>query len=502
MLLATDGMKRTGLQRRTLFRPYRWPVLLALACVSASYLRADCTLTNLNITPLPDLGFSFYKGFPGGLYPNISNNPPPAHFAAGLNIATSAIQPLDADGNADEAGGKIAMTSIGMSNTGQEFSSKGPGAFKWRADADPAKNPRLVIVDGAQGGRPSTSWTNRNASTWSAVHSRLANAGVHSNQVQVLWMKQARARPPNNFPTHAQLLQGDLEHILRNAKFHFPNLRIAYVSSRTRSYSMGSPESSLNPEPQAYESAFSVKWMIEKQINGDTNLNFNPAQGAVVAPLILWGPYLWADGTAGRSDGFVWRCNDLETDLTHPNTDGAAKVGAQLLAFFKTDPTATPWFLKESVVGQPPGGAVSADVTNGMAPLTVNFFATASDAGGSIRDYQWTFDDGTFATNANPTKIFKTPGTYTARMTVTDNDGNSVTRTAPISVAAVALSSPFIAGNQFQMTVLGATNYNYIVQRSDDKLANWIPLVTNRGPFTFTDTNSGFSRFYRAVLEP
>jgi hypothetical protein len=462
---------------------------------------ADCTLTNLNITPLPDRAYEFYKGLPGGLYPNFSNNPPPAHFAAGLNIATNEINPLDANGNEDEATGKIVMTSIGMSNTTQEFASKGPEAFKRRADADPAKNPRLIIVDGAQGGQPSTSWTNRNSSTWNNVHTRLANAGVNSNQVQVLWMKQARKGPPNNFPTHAQLLQADLEQIMRNAKFHFPNLKIAYVSSRTRCYSVGSPESTLNPEPQAFESAFSVKWMIEKQINGDTNLNFNPAQGAVVAPLILWGPYLWADGTVGRSDGFIWRCNDLETDLTHPNTNGTAKVGAQLLAFFKTDPTATPWFLKNTVIGQPPTCTISAEVTHGVAPLTVNFSADASDADGTIRDYQWTFDDGTFATNANPTKIFKTPGTYTARVTATDNDGNTVMRSVTISVAAVALANASISGNQFQMNVLGATNYNYVVQRSDD-LTDWISVITNRGPFTFTSTNLGLSRFYRAVLEP
>lgn len=476
--------------------------LLFTSCLLlASSAVADCTLTNLNITPIPDLGYEFYKGFPGGRYPHFSNSPPPAHFAASVNIANSGIKPLDVNGNEDEANGKIVMTSIGMSNTTQEFATGGAAAFKPTADADPAKDSRLIIVDGAQGGQPSTSWTNRNATTWSMLHSRLANAGVNSNQVQVLWMKQARATPPNNFPLHAQRLQEDLEQILRNAKFHFPNLKIAYVSSRTRSYSVGAPEGTLNPEPQAFESAFSVKWMIEKQISGDASLNFDSAKGEVVAPLILWGPYLWADGTAGRSDGFLWLCSDLSSDLTHPSGSGVRKVGAQLLAFFKTDSTTTPWFLKKTVVGQLPSCTISADVTNGIAPLTVNFSADASDADGTIRDYQWTFDDGTFATNANPTKIFKTPGTYTSRVTVTDNNGNNVTRSVQIGVAAVALADASISGNQFQMNVLGATNYNYVVQRSDD-LTNWISVVTNHGPFTFISTNSGISRFYRAVLEP
>jgi hypothetical protein len=471
-------------------------ILLGVAWLP-SLVVADCTLTNLNIAPLPDRAYEFYKGFPGGLYPSFSNNPPPAHFTAGLNIATNEIKPLDANGNEDEANGKIVMTSIGMSNTGMEFSNKGPGVFKLQADADPARNPKLILVDGSQNAQPSTEWTDQNAETWTKIVTKLNDAGVTTNQVQVLWMKQARARPTIGFPSYALLLQTDLEKIVRNAKFYFPNLKIVYASSRTRAYT----ESGLNPEPVAFESGFSVKWMIEKQINGDATLNFDPTKGAVVAPLLLWGPYLWADGTVGRSDGFVWNCNDLEADFTHPSTNGAAKAGTHLLSFFKTDPTATPWFLKKTVVGQPPTCTVSANVTNGLAPLTVTFSATASDVDGSLRDYRCTFDDGTFATNANPTKIFKTPGTYSVRVTVTDNVGNTVILSIPITAAAVALDNGLFSGNQFQMIVLGATNYNFVVQSSDD-LTNWIPVATNRGPFTFTSTNSGWSRFYRAVLEP
>jgi hypothetical protein len=235
-------------------------------------------------------------------------------------------------------------------------------------------------------------------------------------------MKQARRQPSASgaFPAHAQALQADLETILRTCRTRYPNLKIAYLSSRTRAY-VETP-GSLNPEPFAYESAFAVKWLIEKQIKGAADLNFDPSRGAVVAPWVAWGPYLWADGLAPRSDGFTWACSDLESDFTHPSASGGVpKVARQLLAFFKTDPAATPWFLRKSVVGQPPDCALSADVTNGIAPLTVNFSAAASDPDGIIRDYQWTFDGGTFATNANPQKLFKTPGVYTARLTVTDN---------------------------------------------------------------------------------
>ncbi|MFZ1221039.1 MAG: PKD domain-containing protein, partial [Chthoniobacterales bacterium] len=74
-------------------------------------------------------------------------------------------------------------------------------------------------------------------------------------------------------------------------------------------------------------------------------------------------------------------------------------------------------------------------------PLSVNFTASATDPDGTIADYQWTFDDGTFSAAQNPTKIFPAPGNYSVRLGVTDNSGNTTLRTLPISVAP-AQSSP------------------------------------------------------------
>ena len=470
----------------------------AAAVLGVCAARADCTATNLGIVPVPDLGFGAYKTAMGGLYPNGSNTRPKAHEAAGLGIATNEVLPRDPFGNVETNSGKVVLLSIGMSNTTAEFGTNRNGAFKLRADADPGKNPQLTIVDGAQGGQAATDWTNFSSPTWNVVQQRLTAAGVTTNQVQVIWMKHARRQPTDAFPVHAELLRNDLENILRVARRRYPNLKIAFLSSRTRSYETN--VGALNPEPFAYESAFSVRGLIDKQLNG--NLNYNPAAGPVVAPWLSWGPYLWANGANPRSDGFTWLCSDLQSDFTHPSNNGVPKVAAQLLAFFKTDPTATPWFLRKTTIGQSPACSVSADLTKGVAPLRVNFRATASDADGTVRDIQWTFDDGTFATNANPTKLFNTPGTYSARVTVTDNDGNTVTRSLPIAVAALAFGNPSFTDNAFQVPLLGAANYNYVVQWSDN-LNDWTSLATNRGPFTFIETNANAPRrFYRALIQP
>jgi len=68
----------------------------------------------------------------------------------------------------------------------------------------------------------------------------------------------------------------------------------------------------------------------------------------VLAPLLSWGPYLWADGTRPRQgDGMVWLSENLGPDGTHPSTSGRLKVARMLLEFFKADPNAKRWFLRE-----------------------------------------------------------------------------------------------------------------------------------------------------------
>src|SRR5205814_8711958 len=130
------------------------------------------------------------------------------------------------------------MISVGMSNATQEYATKGTQNFKLRADADPAKNPQLILVDGAQGGQDAPACIDPGAATWTTVNQRLTAARVTPAQVQVAWLTQALARPNNYgaFPAHAQALQSDLEIILRNLKTKFPNIRITYFSPRTRAY--------------------------------------------------------------------------------------------------------------------------------------------------------------------------------------------------------------------------------------------------------------------------
>jgi hypothetical protein len=312
---------------------------IALAAVDRSSDPAETT----GLIPLTDMGEALYKGQTGGLYGQSLNTPPETHQAA-AERQSSLIEPLDPNGRPSPMG-KVVLISLGMSNTTQEFS-----VFKRLADADRNRSPNLVIVDCAQGGQAAHEWAypDPNRSPWTVMDRRLEQAGVMPAQVQVVWIKQAQKNPSSlgAFPAHAESLRDDIAVILRALKARFSNLRIAYLSSRIYA---GYATTALNPEPYAYESAFSVRWLIEAQVHADPNLNSDPNQGPVLSPLLLWGPYLWADGIQPRrTDGLVWLREDFANDGTHPSVSGRQKVAEMLLAFFKNDPAAKGWLLRPS----------------------------------------------------------------------------------------------------------------------------------------------------------
>ncbi len=298
------------------------------------------------LVPLTELAQA-YKGEDGGLYGNGRNEPPQAHAQAARKMLAE-IVPRNAQGRPAREG-KIVFISVGMSNTTQEFSK-----FKQLADADPAKSPGVVIVDCAQGGQDVADWAdpeNRfrkdRPNPWDVLEQRLRQAGVTAEQVQVAWIKQARRMPAQygEFPEHAREFAGHLRKLVQMLRERLPNLRIAYLSSRIYA---GYATTPLNPEPYAYETAFAVRWLIQEQIAGRPELNYDPARGAVRAPLLLWGPYLWADGLNPRkSDGLVWKREDFARDGTHPSQSGREKVAQMLLDFLKTSPFAKPWFVGE-----------------------------------------------------------------------------------------------------------------------------------------------------------
>ena len=295
---------------------------------------------SVEITPLTDLkGDARYKGQDGGLYGDGKNEPPDALREAAL-AASHEIQPRDAEGAASPSG-KVVLLAVGMSNTTQEYRQ-----FMVLANRDGEKASWVVPIDGAQGGMTAFAWANPSRVTasgridpWLVLDQRLEAAGVSAKQVQVVWLKEANANPAadGDFPRHTDKLAKDVAALLDKLHERFPNLKLVYLSSRIYAGYAATP---LNPEPFAFESAFAVRRLIRDQLDG---LSLKQPERR---PVLLWGPYLWADGVKGRkTDSLVYLRQDLADDGTHPSPSGQRKVAEQLLRFFKTDPTAKGWFL-------------------------------------------------------------------------------------------------------------------------------------------------------------
>lgn len=294
----------------------------------------DCSRTSVGLIPLIDMtAAQDYFGLEGGLYGDGQNSPPADHLER-ARLATADIQPRDAAGN-PSPDGRIGLIAIGMSNAMQEFDY-------FMNVAAPEKSPPVTLVNGARPGNVASYWARPDPDNdpWVFLANVIQRAGLTPQQVQVVWLKQANGGPQpgrDDFPVYAQKLRDDMATIVRRVRETYPNVRIVYLTSRIYAgYSL----IALSPEPFAYEGAFSVRWLIQDQIagGGESGVTYDNA------PLLLWGPYLWADGTTPRSDGLIWVCDDFKRDGVHPDGAGRLKAAQLMLDFFKTDPLASQWF--------------------------------------------------------------------------------------------------------------------------------------------------------------
>lgn len=328
----------------------------------ARVMRADAGLPDggdfgATRVPINDLLHGTYKGmYRGGLYGHGTNEMSEAQHTEGLLRAQN-IQPLDAEGM-PSAMGKYVLISIGMSNTTQEWcdgDAEPPcllNTFMRRAQDSPDVNhTTLQIVNGAMGFRVASFWDSPSDQDYNRVRdSVLAPQGLTEAQVVAAWVKVANSTPQRALPdaeADAHQLLVSMGNILRALKVRYPNMQMAFFSSRIYG---GYATVMLNPEPYAYEYGFAVQWLMDAQraqmeegriVNEEAgDLDYRTA-----VPWISWGPYLWADGLNPRSDGLIWEQSDMQMDGVHPSRAGQGKVGQMLMDFFSTSPFTRCWFL-------------------------------------------------------------------------------------------------------------------------------------------------------------
>src|SRR5260370_13920974 len=104
-----------------------------------------------------------------------------------------------------------------------------------------------------------------------------------------------------------------------------------------------------------------------------------------------------------------------------------------------TDGSASPMSdIFGSTTVPPLTATAGASPASGQTPLTVSFTGSAS-GGVAPYSYSWNFGDGTPASTAqSPSHIYATAGTYTAKLTVSDNAGHKATANAPAVTVSLA----------------------------------------------------------------
>ncbi len=121
------------------------------------------------------------------------------------------------------------------------------------------------------------------------------------------------------------------------------------------------------------------------------------------------------------------------------------------------------------MINEPPIASITATPTSGTAHLTISFIGSGTDKDGSISKYYWTFGDGESSNTKNPSHTYQTSGTYTAKLTVTDNEGSTDSSTIKIYVknsiptaytSATPTSGPFPLSVKF--TGSGSDSDGYI----------------------------------------
>ncbi|MEO7723383.1 MAG: PKD domain-containing protein [Chthoniobacterales bacterium] len=82
----------------------------------------------------------------------------------------------------------------------------------------------------------------------------------------------------------------------------------------------------------------------------------------------------------------------------------------------------------------PPLVSAAASPVSGPAGMVFQFSANVIDPGSGVASFNWTFDDGTFSDNQNPSKTFTVPGSYSAHLTATTVTGDYLVLTVPVLV--------------------------------------------------------------------
>ena len=111
---------------------------------------------------------------------------------------------------------------------------------------------------------------------------------------------------------------------------------------------------------------------------------------------------------------------------------------------------------------QLPTASFTANPTSGVAPLAVSFNASnSSDSDGTIISYAWDFKDGSAGNGQTINHTFSSIGSYSVKLTVTDNKGASGSTTETITVTSGSEADFVVCENLLRGMYAALSNQNF-----------------------------------------
>jgi len=183
-------------------------------------------------------------------------------------------------------------------------------------------------------------------------------------------------------------------------------------------------------------------------VSGSLGLNLPPVASFTATPVSGNVPLSVAFNGSGSSDpdgtivAYSWLYGDGTAGTGISSNHVYTTAGTYLAVLVVTDDDGATSVTVRQIVATQPGGnqhpdaSFTATPTNGTAPLAVSFNASAStDPDGSITSYAWNYGDGVTGSGITSSHTYNAAGTYTAMLTVTDNQGAVGTAVEIITVS-------------------------------------------------------------------
>jgi hypothetical protein len=309
--------------------------------------QVQCDNDSTGLIPIQDLLTDYYMGtWQGGLYPGGVNTIPTAHLIKAAQMMKK-LKPLDTLGVVNYDDGKIVLAGFGASTVGGPFNHM----INLMKDYNDM-NPCFKAVNAANGSDGITAMSLGNDEYFDYIDEfKLGEKGLEPIQVQVGWLMHNSRTDSNgtDINSYVDTLIKRFTASLNALIYYYPNLKVLFISG----FPYGGYADPMKVlyhiihEPVSYHHNFAVKELIGRQIMGDPTLRFKEPDRQ--APLIVWGPPLWADGmNPNNYDGLTWNC---ETEFSedgggyHLTNLGKDKLAGILLDFFRTGTLTKGWVM-------------------------------------------------------------------------------------------------------------------------------------------------------------